>query len=105
VESYLILLGSRKSDEDLFLELFAEYRGSLDTSPAPPADYPVQPSHAGTGHIGDSNRPSLAAQLQARKRRIIQETLARCGNNKTLAARQLGISTHTLWRSLKKTGP
>jgi propionate catabolism operon transcriptional regulator len=104
MESYLILLGSRRSDEDLFLELFAEYCGPLEGSPPPSAD-PSEPiSFASVGGVREEKTPSLAAQLEARKRRIIQETLARCANNKTLAAKQLGISPHTLWRALKKVG-
>jgi propionate catabolism operon transcriptional regulator len=105
VESYLILLGSRRSDEDLFSELFEEYRGSFDAPLLPSADRSTYQPLASPHSVREKSRPSLAAQLAARKRRIIQETLERCGNNKTLAAKQLGISPHTLWRALKKSSP
>jgi transcriptional regulator with PAS, ATPase and Fis domain len=42
--------------------------------------------------------------MEAHKRSLIRQTLHRCGNNKTLAAKKLGISTNTLWRALKR-GP
>ena len=104
VESYLILLGHRKGDEPLFFELFEEYCGPVSEDQPPPAALPLPPPPGSTADGSNGGRPSLAAQVDARKRQIIRETLRRCAGNKTLAARHLGISTHTLWRALKKEG-
>jgi propionate catabolism operon transcriptional regulator len=100
VESYLILLGNRKSDPTLFFELFEEYCAPLAGFPPLRAEHQLGRSSQTAGDK-DRARPSLAVQMEARKRQIIRETLQRCANNKTLAAKQLGISTHTLWRALK----
>jgi propionate catabolism operon transcriptional regulator len=102
MESYLILLGHRKGDEDLFFELFEEYRGTHTGSPPSSTDHHLMPPSK-TAECGrESDVATLAAQLEARKLQIVRETLQRCANNKTLAAKRLGISTNTLWRALKK---
>ena len=104
MESYLILLGRRSNDEDLFSELCEEYLGSRQTEPEPAAG-------RNTGRIKplpkDQNArrvttSSLVNRLEEHKLTLIRQTLDQCGNNKTLAAKQLGISTNTLWRALKK---
>ncbi len=103
MESYLILLGSRGSDERLFLELFEEYgdpEGPSLRQPAMAKDATLFPDREERGEENDSR--TLAEQMEAHKRRIIRQTLHRCGNNKTLAAKKLGISTNTLWRALKR---
>ena len=101
-ESYLILLGHHKSDEALFFDLFEEYCDPRERSSPSPAEGRLGRLTA-TPAAADASMSSLAAQLEARKRQIIRETLQRCANNKTLAAKELGVSTHTLWRAIKKT--
>jgi propionate catabolism operon transcriptional regulator len=103
MESYLILLGSRGSDERLFLELFEEYgdpAGPPVSQPQMATDATLSPAAGGHGDQNDSR--TLAEQMEAYKRSLIRQTLHRCGNNKTLAAKKLGISTNTLWRALKR---
>jgi propionate catabolism operon transcriptional regulator len=103
MESYLILLGTRPSDEGLFDELCEEYAGS-DRSAArtPPTGRRREPLSAGPETNVPGPARSLAAHLEDHKRQIIHQTLRACGHNKTLTARRLGISTNTLWRVLKK---
>lgn len=102
MESYLILLGRRSSDERLFLELFEEYGDPAGPSlrqPAQAKDTPLSPD--GGAHGDENGSRTLAEQMEAHKRSLIRQTLHRCGNNKTMAAKSLGISTNTLWRALK----
>ena len=103
MESYLILLGNRKSDDRLFFELFEEYgdsEGPPGNQPANGKESTFSPAGRKAGEANGSR--SLMEQLDDHKRRLIQQTLHRCGNNKTMAAKKLGISTNTLWRALKK---
>ncbi len=51
--------------------------------------------------VGDQN--STAETAESEKEKII-ETISRCGNNKSLAAKTLGIDKTTLWRKMKKYG-
>jgi propionate catabolism operon transcriptional regulator len=102
MESYLILLGGQGSDERLFLELFEEYgdpEGPSLRQPAMAKDATLFPDGGEGGEVNGSR--TLAEQMEAHKRSLIRQTLHRCGNNKTLAAKKLGISTNTLWRALK----
>ena len=103
MESYLILLGNRKKDERLFLELLEEYEGPgrlLDARPAPEGN--TLPSSAGTAIESGVKSGTLAEQLENYKLTLIHQTLHQCGNRKALTAQALGISTNTLWRALKK---
>lgn len=86
VESYLILLGDAPHDEALFLDLFATWTRDF-TRTAPGASVP-EPS-------GD-----LKTIMDEVRRRIVQDTVARCGFNRKEASRRLGISYNTLWRIL-----
>ena len=104
MESYLILLGNRKSDDRLFNELFEEYRdshGPVGRQPSAGRDFTPPPAYAETDE--ESGSRTLKEHLEDQKQKIIRQTLHRCGNNKTLVAKRLGISTNTLWRALKKT--
>ncbi len=72
------------------------------------------PPHVLTGHLGlelpastgpvgesaavQSESPRTLADVEAEH---IRQTLARCGGNQTLAAKQLGISRTSLWRKIK----
>jgi len=102
IESYLILLGQRKSDERLFEELFEEYEGPPNQGSTFPGKEMggVQPAATLAGE--DKDGLTLMARLEDHRQAIIRRTLHGCGNNKTLAAKKLGISTNTLWRALKK---
>lgn len=103
IESYLILLGNRRSDEGLFIELFEEYRdpGGLGGRPPSVGRY-ATPSVASALTDEENDARTLAELVEGHKLNIIRQTLQGCGNNKTLAAKSLGISTNTLWRALKK---
>jgi two-component system response regulator HydG len=47
---------------------------------------------------------TLAEAVEAAERRAIQATLARCGGELGEVARQLGVSSTTLWRKMKRLG-
>jgi propionate catabolism operon transcriptional regulator len=103
MESYLILLDRRENDEDLFIELLEEYGDPAGPSigqPSIPIDAALSP--AGSEIVEESRSRPLMEQMEDHKLKVIRQTLHRCGNNKTLAAKKLGISTNTLWRALKR---
>lgn len=103
MESYLILLGNQKSDDQLFMELFEEYEDPESLPGRQAATGKESPISAGGTPVDEENGSRrLTEQMEDHKRRLIRQTLHRCGNNKTLAAKKLGISTNTLWRALKK---
>jgi propionate catabolism operon transcriptional regulator len=105
MESYLILLGNRQHDDRLFMELFEEYgdpEGSPGRQPAIGKEATLSP--AGTRAEAENDSRTLMEQLEDHKLKLIRQTLHRCGHNKTLAAKKLGVSTNTLWRALRK-GP
>jgi propionate catabolism operon transcriptional regulator len=103
MESYLILLGPRPSDERLFDELCEEYAGADRAAARPPqTGRRRKPLSADPETQTPEPTRSLAAHLEDHKRQIIRRTLRECAHNKTLTARRLGISTNTLWRALKK---
>lgn len=48
--------------------------------------------------------PHLEESVRAAERRAILHALEVCGQNRTLAARRLGVSSPTLWRKMKALG-
>lgn len=103
MESYLILLGHRQSDNRLFMELFETYEDPEDPADRPPSMGKETALATAGAETDEATRPrTLMENLENHKLKIIRQTLHRCGNNKTLAAKKLGISTNTLWRALKK---
>jgi propionate catabolism operon transcriptional regulator len=94
VESYLILLGDRESDETLFRDLFEDLRGRGRKPETPAAtdgarELPPQ-----------APEKSLHEQLEDFERSVINETLSRFQFNRKATARHLGISMNTLWRKM-----
>jgi transcriptional regulator with PAS, ATPase and Fis domain len=67
----------------------------------PDAVWEHRPSARATAPFGPD---SLDGQLQARERRMIQQALARNGNNRTRAAAALGVSRVTLYKKIKRYG-
>ncbi len=63
------------------------------------ADLPDNVRVLGAGSDGGE-----AGSLRGRERAMILQTLERCGNNRRLAAEQLGISRRTLQYRLKEYG-
>ncbi|GFO60606.1 sigma-54-dependent Fis family transcriptional regulator [Geomonas silvestris] len=57
----------------------------------------LQPQHAGS-----RSAAPLAAHLSGYQDRLIEEALESAGNNRSAAARLLGISRKTLWKKLKQ---
>ena len=104
MESYLILLGKRKYDERLFMEVFEEYKDPIH--PKNNALTPQDDSQPLSVQTNSSNNGSqirtLNDYIESHKLKIINYALQQCGNNKTVAAKKLGISTNTLWRIRKK---
>ncbi len=62
---------------------------------------PVSETPAGSIRNIDAGS-KLTRRLALAEREVLLETLSRCGNNRTRAAKELGISVTTLWRRLKK---
>lgn len=72
---------------------------------------PFQPGEAGimVARAGASRKGAAAAQaetplmtLEEAEGRLIEAVMRHCRNNRTKAARILGIGRNTLWRKLKK---
>lgn len=89
IASYLILLGTKRSDQSLFFELLQAWKS--DSAATPDVDFPEIIEESET----------LKDQLHAVRRQIILETVRRCGGNKHQAAARLRISYYTLWRILR----
>lgn len=87
VESYLILLGNEKVDEELFFDLFSERVMELENGDA---GVPRNGNGAGGG--------TLKEQMETLRREIVLKTVGETGQDKNLASRKLGISYNTLWR-------
>jgi transcriptional regulator, propionate catabolism operon regulatory protein len=104
MESYCILLGKKKYNERLFMELFEEYKDPIKT------DLNLPPTQKDNTSLFDHTKPditesqprALNERIESHKIKIINHVLQQCGNNKTIAAKKLGISTNTLWRIQKK---
>jgi transcriptional regulator with PAS, ATPase and Fis domain len=87
-----------------------ELRNVIESAAAVCDGETIEPKHLvffrpyrGTGGKGPSPEPSLAGKsLESLERTAIMQTLERCGGNKAQAARELGISTSTLYEKLKK---
>ena len=89
VESYCTLLDGDAPDDALFKELFLERSGGLwGAGPAMP---PTQCGEAKT---------EFKQLVGARRREVVAEAIQQAGGNKRRAARELGISYNTLWRTL-----
>ena len=104
MESYLILLGKRTYDEHLFMDVFEEYKDPIqakDNALTPQKDDPTLPVQTHSINNGSQIR-TLNDYIESHKLKIINYALQQCNNNKTIAAKKLGISTNTLWRIRKK---
>ena len=104
MESYFILLGKRKHDERLFGEVFEEYKDPIhprNNAVTPQDDSPPLPVQTNASE-NESQLRTLNDYIESHKLKIINYALQQCANNKTLAAKKLGISTNTLWRIRKK---
>lgn len=87
MESYLIVLGDRALDVDLFKELLHEWTSGYTLA--------ISPARAQGLPSGN-----MKQQLELSRRELAQETVKQCGGNKRQAALRLGISYNTLWRIL-----
>jgi two-component system response regulator HydG len=59
---------------------------------------------AGRGAIEVTGAGTLAEVVAATERRAIEAALLRCGGDQARVARELGISSTTLWRKMKRLG-
>lgn len=91
VESYLILLGGKPTDQTLFMELLESW--SCDQEPDTDENTPRPAMPHGEA--------DLKSQLTLARRDIATRMLHEFGGNKRLAASRLGISYNTLWRILE----
>lgn len=92
MESYLIVLGDRSMDKDLFVELLQEW-----TSGHVAVTSPASSNSVGSGKMKD--------QLDLSRRDLAWKTVQDCGGKKREAAERLNISYNTLWRILSKHEP
>ncbi len=92
MESYLILLGGRDNDPDLFMDLFENW---IHNAPLPESSA----SSAEDSLTGNMGQP-LKSQLEYYRKQIARNAVSVYGNNRQKAALQLGISYNTLWRIL-----
>ncbi len=67
-----------------------------------PADLLITPGADPTAQLGESG--TLHTAVAAAEREAIQRALEQSGDNKTAAARMLGISVRALWYKLQKLG-
>ncbi len=102
LESYLILLGGRKNDEHLFIELFEDYKDPQSPNGRQLSGGRDIASSAYDEDGEESSSRTLMEYMGKYKQKIIRQALYQCNDNKTLAAKKLSISTNTLWRALKK---
>ncbi len=90
------LLGSRViCDDELLESLMKELEIEQGYLSSPPVETDLKKYVTGAG-TGD-----LKARMCRVEKEIIAGELLRCGNNRMLAAHNLGISTNTLWRKTR----
>jgi two-component system response regulator AtoC len=89
--------GPRVAAADLATEL------ARDLAPPAPA-----PAAAAASQPGPADAASAAGELRKEVDKaelsVIQDTLERCGGNRSLAARLLGVSRRTLYNKLARHG-
>jgi len=86
------------------MEVFEEYKDPIhpQNNALTPQDDSPPLSVQTNASSNESQIRTLNDYVESHKLKIINYALQQCGNNKTLAARKLGISTNTLWRIRKK---
>jgi len=87
--------GARVGAADVERELARDRAVHPAPAPAPDATQQAPPAAAGA---------SLESHVGEAEQQAIKETLERCGNNRTLAARLLGVSRRTLYNKLARHG-
>ena len=55
-------------------------------------------------HLGSPGPQTLAEAIEGAERRAIEAALARCGGELSLVARELAVSSTTLWRKMRRLG-
>ncbi|HEY6003430.1 MAG TPA: sigma-54 dependent transcriptional regulator, partial [Anaeromyxobacter sp.] len=61
-------------------------------------------AHAAGAGAGHEAHRTLAAAVEDAERRTIEAAVARCGGDLARVARELGVSSTTLWRKMKRLG-
>lgn len=104
MESYLILLGKMNYDAYLFMDLFEEYKDPIhpNKSSLPPQQDSSPFFFPPNSNDNEIQICTLHEYIESHKLKIINYALQQCGDNKTIAAKKLGISTNTLSRIRKK---
>ncbi len=72
-------------------------------APAPASPFPNAPAMPAPGGTGSEGR-TLESQRKEMERQALVDALERAGDNRTLAARLLGISRRTLYNKLEEHG-
>jgi DNA-binding NtrC family response regulator len=94
---------SARAPEDSRGRAPEDSRGLAGLSGAPEGEGGRAPESGGERAPGPAQRPSRGS-LKRSADQVILETLARCGGNKTQAARELGMTREGLRKRLKKLG-
>ena len=100
LESYFILVGDGKLDDNLFAEMFQEHlesARSVGTSDS-------ESLRDGSRETQSAADAPLKAQLDLAEKRIIESALIACNNDRKQTAKQLGIGATTLWRKCQNLG-
>jgi propionate catabolism operon transcriptional regulator len=96
LESYLILLGNRTSNQTLFLKLLGDWIS--DEPSATTEDAGSSNKGLSSEQIVYTKNQSLKEQLECIRQQLVQRAVNECGGNKKMASSRLGISYNTLWR-------
>ena len=92
VQTYVALYPDEQFDEGFFKKVFLQRSQHL-----PVRDGDMNQSYRDVGSDG-----SLKDQLSMFEQKIIGRTLSECSNNRSEAARRLGISINSLWRKSRR---
>ncbi len=100
LESYLIMLGDRTNDEDLFRDLFSEH---LENDCSHGTENTASEDVFSGKKYNASTLKTLPfkVRLKIAEKAIIEDVLESCGYDRKKTADRLGIGVTTLWRKLK----
>ena len=96
MESYLILLENRTTNQKLFMKLLGEWVSDESSVASTVADSTNKA--LSTEQIAYPKNKKLKEQLESIRQQLVKRVVDECGGNKKKASSRLGISYNTLWR-------